>query len=240
MQFTFPRRILNFLRIKPNLHFLHIGKSGGLNIASNFITVDERGSSNLMPLWKRLFLKRYFIYIRHLDVPWAFRHLSNLIFVIRDPIERMCSAFYYLIGNEANRKHNQLNEIEQQIVRNFLNFNDFIEALRKKDSIHHDLAKSAFYPNSGYQHFWMNYEFYFHSPEAVEEASRRILYVGHINEYDEFTRQTSLLMGVNIKKRSTNSTKMVSHPLTRENREYLNLILKSEYLIYDALMKLRE
>jgi hypothetical protein len=240
MKFSLPRRFLKSLNPKPALHFLHIGKTGGLNIASNFTRVDERGASNRAPLLRRLFFKRRFVYIRHLDVPWAFQNLPNLIFIIRDPIERLNSAFNYLVHNESERAYNHLNDNEKELIRYFSDFNEIIQAHREQDHMHHELAKAAFETVSGYQHFWMSYEFYFRSPEAVKEAKSRILFIGHINEYNEFENRISLLMGLNIPSRKTNEGKKLKVPLTLENRVYLKLALKSEYLIYDALMKLRE
>ncbi len=233
------RVVLKFERtiqsLKPKVCFLHIGKTGGLNIASHFSYIDERGTKNHFRLIRRLLLPKHFVYISHSGVPKAFRKDKNLIFIIRNPIDRFVSAFYYLVHNEAKRSQADLNQVEKDIIANFSDVNDFIATMKDDSHPHHSLTKQAF-SDQGYIYYRMDYKFYFGSVDLVNQRLKDILLIGEQENYGRFIDGVNQIFGTKINPtQRTNKTIKKGAPIAPIHEEWLRQFLTDDYEIYETL-----
>lgn len=129
------RPILATLSIQQDLFYIHIGKTGGTSVQQNLL--QSRGKKAISHHLKSLKKPYRLVFLDHW--PSHFKILKskdiNIACFVRDPIERLESAFYY------EQKHWLRGEsLPNKNLLKFQNFTDFVLALVDSENSQNKIA----------------------------------------------------------------------------------------------------
>lgn len=158
----------------------------------------------------------------------------DVFFVLRNPILRFVSAFYYL---KEPFWGGRCNEIERRIRDEFDTVNDFVDALRQSSHQHHLLAHESF-QRHGYHHFYMSYSFYFGSAENLHKIPVRSCLIGTTEKMNDAIDSLNELAGATLspdihENRSVTRRKEALSPI---NEGFMREYLSHDFEIYQYLL----
>lgn len=151
--------------------FIHIPKTGGTGLKAMFARLEDKGHTVPPPAAHGLNLQR-------MEKRYPSARAS---FILRDPIERACSAF-----KSRLRVGLQPWSTEEAITYSFFSQpDDWLKAIASDDG---RLQSAAIFAYTTNLLLSRNYPFYFGSAEAARAAAGRIDLVGEIERTDDFIK----------------------------------------------------
>lgn len=153
-----------------NIHFLHIGKTGGTAI--KIVLGGKSGAysiplSTISPKYARddnLYFHQHQTKLS--DIPIG----DKFFFCIRDVYSRFCSAFYSRKRKGRPLNNCKWNKIEEHVFTKYETPNDLVQGAIKQEVV----ACSAFH---GISHISRKLSFWFESVEYLESRRNDILYI---------------------------------------------------------------
>ena len=120
-------RLFEKFKRKPELHFLHIGKTGG--------------SAIKLALQGNLRTRHYSVHLhghgtKLIDIPEG----QKIFFFLRDPITKFVSGFYSRQRKGQPKYNIEWNKMEEKVFHTFNTPNELAAALGNTSSSNHDLA----------------------------------------------------------------------------------------------------
>ena len=161
------KSIVNRLTGKTNVHFLHIGKTGGTAIKEALLGVRS---------------PKYFIFLHKHNV--SLQDIPNgdkIFFVVRNPITRFVSGFNSRQRQGQPRYFYQWNDKEKIAFANFKTANNLAESLSSSDS---ELRYSAECAMRSITHVKSSFYDWVISNEYFEQRKCDILFVGFQESLD--------------------------------------------------------
>ena len=168
--------------------FLHIGKCGGTSIRQ-ILRPDNRDLKHMTKgayVWQRincLTWKYQIDWIEHSRVPQAIQTEESIACFIREPLERIESAFHSLF---VMHKYYDLqpNAFQNKLISEFPSFHSFMNACLEQNHSLHSLAIDSF-SSSGHDHFNKGYKYYFDSINSINNNKAKFVFIGLFEEFDE-------------------------------------------------------
>ena len=229
---------------KPKATFLHIGKCGGTSLRQ-MLRPDSRDVEHMTKSaywWQRskaLTWKYQIDWIEHSAVHKAIETHENLACFIRQPIERIESAFYYLFTMD---KYYGLkpNTIQGHLISQFPDFDFFMNVCLDQSHPLHNLAMDSF-STSGHAHFHLGYKQYFSSADYIRKHKEKFLFLGLFEEFDQETQRLFRTLRVRYTppKRLNAAPKSDIKTDPKLKEEFAKNFLAEDYDIYNCLLKIR-
>jgi len=229
------RPILATLSIQQDLFYIHIGKTGGTSVQQNLL--QSRGKKAISHHLKSLKKPYRLVFLDHW--PSHFKILKskdiNIACFVRDPIERLESAFYY------EQKHWLRGEsLPNKNLLKFQNFTDFVLALVDSENSQNQIALDCY---QNVLHLSKGYEFYFSSKTFLKERNINFKFVGELETFESDIKKFAIFLkmklGQLIQKHNVNSSKP-STGLTSGIAARLRFFMQKEYDIYDYILSQKE
>lgn len=228
---------------KPSLCFLHIGKTGGTSIRESGIGNAYLGGQNTFRFRDKLTWNYKTFVVGHRECPHFFKRETNLTFFIREPADRLNSAFNYgkkFTQSEYSNVRHQQSDALVELFEQFKDFKCWIDALNDSKSTLHsnaqDLMKLDFHLSHGYT-------FYFGSIKLIESRKDEILFIGEQEFFDQDSRRLLDIIGVknrSIKLQKRNVIKRDEKQLDDELKAIVQKLFPDEFRIYGALLNLKK
>ncbi len=152
---------------KKNVHFLHIGKTGGTAVKSVLEDYLETSRYSLT-------LHDHSVSIK--DIPKG----ELVVFFLRDPVKRFISAFYSRKRKGFPRYCSEWSPIEERIFNRFSTPGQIAAALANNHSKDHDLAVMAM---KNIQHF-LPYKNWYCDFDYFESRAEDVLFIGFQESLD--------------------------------------------------------
>lgn len=164
---------------KNELHFLHIGKTGGSAIQYAFREYLETPQYNIH-------LRAHGVTLRH--IPKG----EHLVFFLRDPISRFVSGFYSRQRKGQPRYYFEWSLNEEEAFNAFETPDKLACALSDESSLHFSLAVKAM---KHIQHL-RHYRYWYGSIEYFKSRLDDILFVGFQESLDEDFDKLKQILGI--------------------------------------------
>jgi glycosyltransferase involved in cell wall biosynthesis len=155
--------------LRPPLHVMHIGKTGGT--ALNHVLVEHHEATQ----YKLMFGGHE---VTLADIPRG----ERFMFFIRDPLTRFVSAFNGRLREDRPRYHYSWNEEERRAFAVFKTPDQLGSALSSDDS---ELRRQAEDAMHGIGHLNTGYSFWFGSADALRERSDDLFFIGFQDRLDD-------------------------------------------------------
>jgi len=209
---------------KKNLHFIHIGKTGGSNIKSTLKDINLRK-------YKLIFHPHE---VNLSDIPEG----DKVFFCIRNPIDRFQSGFYSRKRKGQPRYYSEWSDSER------ISFNTFSSAEELASSLdenmdHYEEAKFAM---NSITHINSSYWDWFKSEEYFNKRLSGMFFILRLENFNEDFN--NLLLKLDIKKKiKLGSDKIsmhsnnVKYSLSKESLVNLNIWYKNENRFIDFINK---
>jgi len=184
-------------KLKPQLNFLHIGKTGGTSIIETGFGQMSQFNDSVQFTPKQMMSWKYnCIAYPHHAAPSAFNNKPNLVFFIREPGSRLESIFYskkYFDTHSEYARLKKTTKLTKMLFHRLPEFKDFIGALSEENHKYH-LESLALM--EVIQHFQRDYSFYFGSPENILKQRDNILFIGELEYFKQDSEALLKLVGV--------------------------------------------
>ena len=219
------------------LVFFHIGKCAGSSFHYSFMDGSDeipiRITKNKSIGTSRGVLR----YLEHNKSRWKhLRSVDEIVTIIRNPINRLESAFYY---SKTKYTYDYPAEylVGRVLLEPFDTFTDWISALMDEECKLHRRADACL---GHVYHFKRGYQYYFHSALWIKNNAHRFFFVGEVEHYQTDLKILSELIGNPAPTQGkVNETKKSNPPsLSSEQTDFLSSLLEEEFLCYLELAKL--
>ena len=224
-----------------------LDEQAGRSLAQGFLHIPKTGGSSMGYFLRDLSKENVVVPIKF-PHSWTMRDIATsfpdtkVSFVIRDPLERMISAFLY-----RQRVGSSWTPAEAVAMSFFSRPEDFLGGLLSRDE---RTKSAALFTYRQVKHFRMNYIYYFESPEYIDQIrGRHFGIIGRIGSYDDFVTAYCRLCGIDpsavgekmeVQRKSNVSSQDVLATIGDEDIEQLKSVLSDEYAIYDRLVALSD
>ena len=214
---------------KQNVHFLHIGKTGGTTFRNQFAASYRKDPSLVLRHNILLSLGSHEMNIS--EVP------SNQLvtFCIREPLELLSSAFYNYHPDYKNYWFdNSKNQVWVSWYQKFPTMSSWVNGLMAKNEI----AEEGFSLN---MHLSRRLEFYLLSPAIINLLEKRIYFIADTATLDDDLERFAQLSGMQyVSKRLNNSMKPETDELTEAQKNYLKSRFANDFALYVECRRIRE
>lgn len=214
---------------KPEVHFLHVGKTGGTSLHK-----DLRVSYKKAPwlLWRHKVLLRM---LNHSETILDIPSHAGIAFYVRHPLALLQSAFYNYHPEYQNHHFNSSDIPE--LVEWYMEFPDFqswVEGLKN----HSDAAEKGFQLN---MHLHRRLEYYLINDQTLMAFRNRIVFVGLTEAFQEDTdRFVKFARMASIEKKLNASNRPNDVRLTESQIAFLESRFANDYSIYQTCLEIRK
>lgn len=194
-----------------NLIIIHIGKCGGSSVCSELKSINIQ--------FKEIHMNRA-----------IYNPNNNYVILIRNPIQRFISAFYwryYLVCDIKSQEYRFKNE------KNILNKYKNIDNLCNDLEINHNIFNG--YHNSGNYIHHLREDIYFYLKDFIKQCPKNQI-LGVICT-ETIKDDMKNIFGIDIIKHKLNNIKY-NKTITDKNYEILKTYLKKDYIIIDKMYQL--
>ncbi len=163
---------------KPELHFLHIGKTGGTIV-----------KNTLKPY---TYLRNYYLLIHSHDVRVSdIPEGCKFMFFLRDPLSRFISGFNFRLRKGQPLVYHEWSNEERSAFSKFKTPNDLALALTDQNE---EIKQHAINAMESIEHVSNHYDYWFHSIEYMKQRERDIFFIGFQESLEsDFKLLTNLL-----------------------------------------------
>jgi hypothetical protein len=185
--------------------FIHIPKNGGMSIGNAIKDTVKIKYYGHAVLFKNI------------------RHLKQII-VLRDPIDRFTSAFFYLKQYKKNKSRDIFNNPDE-LIQGFINFDiNSFNFLKIHDGFHHVNGNP------------INTDWVFHKQSAwVDNPYKILLFESLEDDLDKFGSE----IGESLHIPHVNKSKKQPFTYSKSSLDFLNIIYKDDMELYNSLLNSR-